>query len=232
MSGNIEKGRVHVRATGTKYGLAEVAEQLMWVSTALHTSKRDDLQKTHNATNAYLNSCKMEIRHGINDASLRIPDSHVGTVEVTVKFKTKALDREPQLSTGSCWHRLFRTCEITAGYPIPSRQSKQSGLDISLDMMADLIRSERVTQFGLNLVIMGFSSLLYATDYQDGIMTWHLVCNEDGTQISYADHRVPLIALPEEVLASPKDVGLARHIVGWTNKVQNFTGMKMLPSVI
>jgi hypothetical protein len=82
----------------------------------------------------------------------------------------KPLDHEPGLSNGSCWHKLFRNCEITAGYPIPSRKWEQPGLDIPLNMMADLIRAERVTQFGLNLVIMGFSSLLYATDYQDGVI--------------------------------------------------------------
>lgn len=112
------------------------------------------------------------------------------------------------------------TFEISAGYPIQCRTLKQPGLDISLDTRADLIRAKRVTQFGLNLIIIGFSSLLYATDYRDGIVTWHFSCNEDGTQISFANTRVPLIASPKELLPSPKDVGQARHIVGWTNKVR------------
>lgn len=202
----------------------------MWVSTALRTSRRVDTQESRRATNAYLNSCQMEIRLGVNDVSHRMPDSHVATVNITVRYEAKTLDGEPQLSIGSCWHRLFRNCEITAGYSIPSRQSKQPGLDIPLDMMADLIRAKRVTQFGLNFLIMGFSSLLYATGYQDGIMTWHLVCNEDGTQISFSDHRVPFISSPTELLPSPKDVGQARHIVGWTNSVRNFTGAKGLPA--
>lgn len=227
VSGSIREDQVHVKATGTKYGLAEVAEQLMWVSNALHTAKRDDAQQSQRATNVYLNSCQMDIRPGFTDPSLHIPDSHVGTVNVAVKYETKALDREPKLLAGSCWHKLFRTCEITAGYPIPSRQLSQPGLDIPLDMMADLIRAERVTQFGLNLIIMGFSSLLYATGYQNGIMTWHLVRNEDSTQVSFSDHRVPLVASPKELLPSPKDVGQARHIVGWTNSVQNLTGAKI-----
>lgn len=228
VSGCITDGEVHVEATGTKYGLAEVAEQLMWVSTALHTSKRDDTQQSQHAPNAYINSCQMEVRGGATGPSLRThwQGSHVGTVNITVGYETKPLDHVPELSNGSCWHRLFRNCEITTGYPIPPRRLEQPGLDIPLDMMADLIRAERVTQFGLNLVILGFSSLLYAADYQDGVILWHLICNHDGSQVSFSDPRVPLVASPKELLPSPQDVGRARHIVGWTNKVQNLTGTR------
>lgn len=226
VSGRIRDGEVHVEATGTKYGLAEVAEQLMWVSTALHTSRRDDTQQSQHVPNAYLNSCQMEIRVEATGPSPRMQGSHVGTVNIRVGYETKRLNHEPELSHGSCWHRLFRNCEITVGYPILPRKLEQRGLDIPLDMMADLIRAGRVTQFGLNLVIMGFSSLLYATDYQDGVMMWHLVCNQDGTQISFSDPRVPLVASPIELLPPAKDVGRARHIVGWTNKVQNLTGTR------
>lgn len=226
VSGSIRDGKVHVKVTGTKYGLAEVAEQLMWVSTALHTSRRDDTQQPDHAPNAYLNSCQMEIRVGAAGPSLRVQGSHVGTVNIEVGYQTKPLDHDLELSHGSCWHRLFRNCEITAGYSIPPRKLEQPGLDIPLDMMADLIRADRVTQFGPNLVVMGFSSLLYATDYQDGVISWHLVCNQDGTQVSFSDPRVPLVASPKELLPSPKDVGRARHIVGWANKVQNLTGTR------
>lgn len=168
----------------------------------------------------------MEIRVGATGPSLRTQGSHFGTVNIRVGYETKCLNHEPELSHGSCWQRLFRNSEITTGYPIPPRKLEQPGLDIPLDMMADSLRAERVTQFGLNLVIMGFSSLLYAAEYQDGVILRHLVCNHDGTQVSFSDKRVPLVASSKELLPSPKDVGRARHIVGWTNKVQNLTGMR------
>jgi hypothetical protein len=216
---------VYFEVTGTTYGLAEVVEQLFWVSTALQTPT--------NVPGVSLNSAEASAKFVVDETiqpgskAGAPPSYHVGTVYCNVRFKSEFLDQETQLARGHCWHNLFQHCAIVSGYPIPSRPSQRPGLEIPFDMMAALACAERITPFNGNLIVKGFSTLLFPTYYEDGCMFWHLVYNEDCSRISYADDRVFLPPETESPLMQlrPSDVDHARHIVGWAAELKKYIGM-------
>lgn len=213
---------------GTKYGIADAAGQLLWVSTALSACNASSLTLNH-----------AELEHDRSQTVLppkthirttHIPH-HVGTAHVKVTYKTTSLDHTLQLAEGQCWHNLFQQCAIVDSYPIPARPSRQPGLEIPLEMMAMLACAERVTPFGNDLIVKGFSTLLFATGYRDKCMTWHLICNDDDSRVSFADDRIPTRSRDSALSLQLNDAFQVRHIVGWTGKIRSNTGMVTLSSI-
>jgi hypothetical protein len=212
--------------TGTTYGLAEVAEQLFWVSTALQTPADTPGASLNFAEASATFIADETIQPGPNAA---VPlAQHIGTAHCKVAFKSKFLDQEAQLARGHCWHKLFRHCAIVSGYPIPSRPSQRPGLEVPFDMMAALACAERVTPFCGNLLLKGFSTLLFPTIQEEMCIFWHLIYNEDGTRISFADDRIFLPAEMESTVKQlrPYDTRDARHIVGWAAELKKNIGMQ------
>jgi len=211
--------------TGTAYGLAEVTEQLLWVSTALQTPGNTPGASLDFAIPSGTFVTKETIQPS---PEVGIPQSrHVGTAHCTIKFKREFLGQEAPLARGYCWHKLFRSCAIVSGYPILSRPPQRPGLEVPFDMMAALAGAERITRFCGNLVVKGFSTLLYPTCHENGFMSWHLIYNEDGSRVSFADDRVSLADETKLAMSQlqPDDTNHARHIVGWAAALKNNTGM-------
>jgi hypothetical protein len=85
-----------------------------------------------------------------------------------IDFKVER-ELEEQINSG-CWHRLFRNPVIAKGFPIPSRTENNTGLEMPLNMMADLIEASRATTFDGQLVIKGFCTMLVPTRYVDNML--------------------------------------------------------------
>ena len=141
---------------------------------------------------------------------------HAGTIYCKVTYKSEFFSQETQFAEAHCWHSLFRHSAIVLGYPIPSRPHQRPGLELPFSMVAALACAERITSFCDNLMVKGFSTLLYLTGQEDKYMFWHLVHNEDGSRISFADDRVVLPAQTKSSVLQikPDDVNETRHIVG------------------
>jgi hypothetical protein len=212
--------------TGTKYGLAEATEQLFWVSTALRIPS--------DTPGASLNSAKVSETLFVNDTlhtdplpKIRVSRAHhVGIAHCKIDFESKSLHNDSQLVAGDCWRNLFRHCAIVLGYPIPARPSQRPGLEVPFDMMAALANAERITPFCGNLLVKGFSTLLFPTWYEDECIFWHLVYNKDGSRISFADDRTPPPSeiSPGLLQLSYSNIDHARHILGWAVKLKKNTG--------
>lgn len=212
-------------ATGTKYGLAEVTEQLFWVSAALQTPTFDPGLSLNVAKPSpkVIGSIDGSFRPPLRPGGLEV--EHVGTVSCAVTFESEHPSSELEHYTGDCWQQLFRHCAVVKGYPVLSRSSQNPGLEIPFDMMAALASAERIALFGDNLIVKGHSTLLFPTLLDDGCIFWHLICNDDGSRISFADQRIPLTAeLGSSGHLQPDDVYHARHIVGWATNVDQNTG--------
>lgn len=223
-------GSAIFEATGTKYGLAEVTEMLLWMSTAMQTRRKTSgvsLSSAEITGEFHINEAPV----GPNTADLET-ERHVGTAYIYAAYKTRSTSQvTPVLEgQGQCWYDLFRVCNIVEGYPIPSRPSKQPGLEIPLDMLASLTRAERITPFDDNLIMKGFSTLLHAAKLLEDCIFWHLVYNQDGSRVSFSDERIPLSSA-----ASTLDLEAAymtaRHIVGWSAKVEARTGIHIRQSI-
>jgi hypothetical protein len=206
------------------YGLAEVTEQIFWASTAFQTPK-DALGISLNTAEG----SETAFAHGDIDPILDVEfpfTKHIGTAYCKVKVRSEFLNHEPQLQSGQCWRNLFQHCAVVHGYPIAARPSQRPGLEIPLDMMAELACAERVTPFGNHLIIKGFSTLLFPTYFEEGFVFWHLVYNEDGSRVSFADERIVVLPEDETVIMQlhAHNIYHARHIVGWAPKLKRSTG--------
>lgn len=224
ISAKLLAGTVSFEVTGTKFGVVEVAEQLLWISTALQ-SPNDTDSISLNFAETCLKSFTVDKKSTMKEDGLQAIH-HIGTARCSVHFRNQPLASNEPKSRGQCWHKLFRQCTIVAGYPIPSRPSQLPGLEIPFDMLAALIDAERVTLFGDNLLLKGFATALTPTLREGDCIFWHMVHNEDGSRISFADCRIPILADLSSAVNQlrPEDVNRTRHIVGWAAEVHKNTG--------
>lgn len=218
ISCHLSKNFTHFEATGPAYELVECVQQLLWLATALQTPTSD--------SGASLNSISMEGEF----FAKRLPvenrgGENIGTLLCGAKYSSTFFSQQEATTVlGHCWLPLFRHSVIVEGYPIPCRPTKEPGLEITLGMMASLACADRITPFCGTLLLKGFSTLLYAKAVLGDFVLWHLVFNEDGSQISFADGRVEPYESPDMSLLTPDNVFEARHIVGWARELTNKTG--------
>jgi hypothetical protein len=122
---------------------------------------------------------------------------------------------------------MFRNPVIVGGYPIRHRHQGDTGLEIPLEVMAELVQSNQVFNIDGNIMLKGFCSLLIVTAIDADAVIWHFLFSADGERISYCDTR---LEGPEGMrIATPKglelkDLETRRHVVGWCSHVREFTG--------
>jgi hypothetical protein len=202
---SFEGSEFTLEAFGTRHAVAEVSEQLVWLSSALRSSSDEpgaafavSLLKHINTTQGTSNS----------DAI------HVFSIYTSIESAPSFHDLP-----GYCWHSLFRSPVIVWNFPIPVRPQDQTGLEIPLPMMARLLDTNAVHEFNRSLFIKGFSSMLYPTRTSEAIINWHHDFNTSGGYLSYVDHTAePVKGFGVDYIRSK------RHIVGWSKEVKNCTG--------
>lgn len=219
-------GTCVLEALGTQSGLSDVAEQLLWISTTLR-------MPSGGAAGMTLHSAELvptgTLEYEATSVDQKYYQRWLGKVEFRVVYNTNPVPEGHRLAEGGCWLGLFPSCQVTIGYPIPSRKPQRLGLELSLDMMVSLIGADRVTSFGQDLIIKGYSDLFYATEHNEGCMMWHLICNKRDpvlgmSRISFSDTRIPRPTDQTPSLLQPDDVLCMRHIVGWTTTIRSNAG--------
>lgn len=134
-----------------------------------------------------------------------------------VLFDTIAT-HSPLSLTGDCWHRMFRNPVMVTGYPI-STKSAGLGLELPLDMMAELAGADRAVEFDGKIFVKGFSTMLIATKLVQDLLVWHYLYSSQGERISYLDHSItPTNKINLFQLQN------ARHVVGWCASSKYYAG--------
>ena len=196
---------------------AEIAEQLGWLASSLRSSP---------VSNGLL-ACFPEISgFQIHDENYR-PN---GTVHASCRIDCQMdLAQEISSSPGFCWANLFRNPLLVTGYPIRSRCASDTGLELSLRVLAQLVDSRQLTSIGERIILKGFSSLLVATAVVADAVLWHLVFNSTGERISYCDSRLESTNYKIAEEFTLRHLETRRHIVGWCSHVRELSG-KRAPS--
>lgn len=192
-------------ASGTAASIAEIGEQLAWLSASLRTSLRDTGITSYTPS---IHIIQTEV------TSSRMPNQ---SVQCLIKY-TREDDPDHLLGNGRCWTNMFKNPILVKGFPVPRRPKPDTGLEISLDMMSALANAQRVDEFDGKIFIKGFSTMLIPTDYIEGIIIWHMQYNKDGKHISYFDTRVSHTSI--EI----SDLEQSRNIVGWCSQAKLFAG--------
>lgn len=202
--GEIVKSGLTVEVSGVTAFVVEAGEQLAWLGASMQISPEDD----------GIMLCTPSVSLGKPGKDLTSP---LPVMNFDISFR---LEKVPQpRSNGQCWHSLFRNPVVVKGYPIPRRVDWNTGLEIPLDILVGLARSQRVDEFKSKIYIKGFSTLLVATKRSNDTLHWHLIFNEDGSQVSFLDDTLP----PEQEIRHLDVLG-SRHIVGWCLKAEVHAG--------
>ena len=104
-------------------------------------------------------------------------------------------------------------------FPTPVRSAAGTGIQMPLELMARLVGTKKVQEFLGALFLKGSTSMLYPTESDGRVMSWHHDYNADGKYLSYVDNStIPLQHISVERLS------VAQHIVGWCRTVENLAG--------
>lgn len=203
--------RLSILANGTSQSVVEVGDQVAWMSTALAscaqntsiTSYRPLVEKTESPDGVYSATPRQKfvIKHEKVESKFRNdPEQH-----------------------GGCWVDLFRNPIVVQGYPVPHRSIQDSGLEVSIDIMAGLANTKRFVDFGGRTFLKGFSAMFAVTKVLDNTVWWHLCLNKDMTYISYEDPRMPESEGPG-CMIDITALSTHRHILGWSKDVKCLAG--------
>lgn len=208
------------------YLVSEIAEQLGWLAAALRSSP------VHSGRGAVY--CKPDVK-GIIQAQNRNSKEDEAASGHTAwscrmtydleQLSEKEVALKPQ---GFCWGPLFRNPILVGGYPILTRPEPDTGLEMSLQTMAFLLRSQTLVQWGERIVLKGFSSMVVATLATAGVVVWHLLSSRSPDErISYTDPKVEALSVDTHKGLSLKDLETHRHIVGWCAHATDVCGMTL-----
>lgn len=213
----LRPGRLIVTAFGSRDSVIDVGEQLAWLGSGLQYSSLPQGVV-----------CSLAEISGVKSRKLqqRAPTDPSVMVDCSIRFKVESHTDQslPTSINGSCWHGLFLNPVIVAGFPIPKRDDKQLGLEISLSMMAKLAQAKRLTCFDGRMFVKGFSTMLLPTERSKNIISWHLLYNKDRKRLLYIDSRIKPLQSSSVQDIQIQDIENARHILGWASSAETFAG--------
>ncbi|KAH8172227.1 Pfs domain protein [Sarocladium implicatum] len=203
--------RFLVEAQGNTVSVAEVGEQIAWLATALRSSSGGGA-----ITGCYPFISDIHMVYIPTETSSQAPAT---ARSYEIGFRFDGIRRSVDQTNGQCWHDMFRNAVVVKGYPILSRAEAQTGMEVPLNIMAGLARTDLLDQFGGATFIKGFSSLLIPVRRAKDSIIWHLIYNSDGRRISYV-HKI----LSHLGLVTTLDLANFRHILGWCAEAEFYAG--------
>ncbi|KAK8868422.1 pfs domain containing protein [Apiospora arundinis] len=196
LEATIRDRALYVSVSGLADFVAEIGEQLSWLMGGY----------------AGLSSRLLHPPEGLHDLMCEI------------SFQILKQDASIQGVNGQCWHRMFNKPVVVKGFPIPRRPVAETGLEMSLPLMAALTRTRYINTFHSNPVLKGFSVMLVPTKTSNDtdIVYWHMVTSEHAEQrVAYPDSDF------ETAHVSKTDLIQARHILGWCEEALVTVGTSM-----
>lgn len=190
--------------------MAEIGEVIAWLGAALRSSPQD-----HGVV--YCNP-------KIDNLSIEAHEEEKTIAKSNICFQiTIHRDQKPSGGiNGCCWHGLFQNPVSVTGYPIRIKPQEDMEVEMPLEMMAGLVGSNRISSFAKKLFIKRFNAMLVLTKQLGDILIWHLLFNENGDHLSYADSRV--CTADTQNCMSMLTEESTRHVLGWCSHIQNLAG--------
>ena len=157
----------------------------------------------------------------LGDASIEpeiMPQQHIQIYNCAINLLGQPL--ESQSGQGNCWLGALYRPIIVEGYPIPRRPSGCEGLEISYDLLMQVLGATFVTHYNNMLFVRASSQMIYMTGEVGSILQWHYVSSGHAkVPVSYYD-------IPKNSALSTKCPKLegSRHIVGWCSQAKCSAG--------
>ncbi|OAQ67740.2 Pfs domain-containing protein [Pochonia chlamydosporia 170] len=202
-----ERSTFVVEVDGDNISVVEAAEQLGWLGAAFRASPR----------RSGLVYCTPTITN-IRQYST-VQEETLADITCEIGFTMEEVSKHASNGNGQCWHNIFRNPVIVKGYPIPHRVERETGLEVSLNIMAGLAGTERFDRFKDLMYIKGFSTMLVPTKRNGNMLYWHLIYKEDEGRISYLDDYVD-----QKQHVHSADLDALRHVLGWCSEANLYAG--------
>ncbi|KAI0858157.1 hypothetical protein F4860DRAFT_505599 [Xylaria cubensis] len=216
---------MEVAVSGSIYSIAEVAEQLAWLITALKPSCCCSGRLCITSSEPlWVKSPEPPLAAPAAFASRCIRSRFELAYLLHSHLPSSGYSLDDMAWQGRCWASLFGQLTLVKGYPIPRRAEPDTGIEIPLAMIAALANSQKVSVFLGKLLIKGYSTALVPTRRYDEFIYWHVVSNENGDHLEFNDHRIKRLFRQYPSGLTLGDLEFGRHIVGWCANAKNNTG--------
>lgn len=222
--------KLYLMVIGTSDVAAEIAEQLSWLSAALGTFPE---------TKTVVSSTP-SIHHTIGsiDPRASFPGKvgwgeyrDYGSIEADYSFRAGRgsyhfrievliQDVDLILAPGLCWSQMIRQSNIVRGFPIRRRQQSGIGLEIPLEIAAELVGTKYVNTFAGQSFVKAYSAMLLPTIQYGDLLVWHLSVSSTEQHLSYHNHGD--ISMQKIKI---QDIERLRHIIGWCSSALNYAGV-------
>lgn len=149
-------------------------------------------------------------------------ESKIGLPLLTFKVSSEVLPIEPK-EPGGCWNEVLGNSAIVTGFPIPERENSQHGLELPLEVMAELGEVPMATNFNGGYLLKARTLAFVPVGRKDNSVQWHMV-RKGGTRLQLQDildlcpERLLIESLDEDSMLS------TRAILGWCSKSTNILG--------
>ncbi|KAH7093611.1 hypothetical protein FB567DRAFT_610181 [Paraphoma chrysanthemicola] len=186
---NVFESRLAIFASATTDAqLIQLSQQLAWIGCALRSSP-----------------------YGEEVAYLRPLFLRTSSRSFEIMFKHAPIHDAER----ACWLPLFPCGVIASGFPIAPRED-ETGLEISLPLLAAIAGVRRAVEYAGGVVMKSFSHLFVPIRKRGERLQWHAVINDDeDKRMTYAEglSRCSSRAMLHDVTL--QDIQTLRAIVGW-----------------
>ena len=197
----MQESQVSIECKGELYAIAEVAEILGWLASVFSPSSGEG--------NHLIGPSISWIEKDEAKSFDNYTHYHIGS-------SSQRVEDEP---SSGCWYGMFEHVAIIEGYPIPRRNGTGIGLELSLYMIAKLLRTNHTTIRNGSLAIREYSHALFPTSRSDNIIRWHYIYDADGANMPYWKAHSRSV---HNLLTS--DLPHHKHFVGWCSKANTIAG--------
>ncbi|KAK3364280.1 hypothetical protein B0T25DRAFT_598211 [Lasiosphaeria hispida] len=110
------------------------------------------------------------------------------------------------------WKSQRQNHGLVLGYPQARRTLAHTGLAMPLNMMARMVKAQRIAQFGATWYFEGFSSMLALVERKHDTFLWHHIYRPNGSHIPYFNSQTANFTTN---VASNSPIGSSHHSGCW-----------------
>lgn len=195
----LSNDRLSIHVTGSQIELLEVGEVLTWLGA----------------------TCRVSDSDSITYCSPQVTGVALAHCTISYDFEGVENDEFGSSSNNTCWLKIFNNPTIVRGYPIRSREQKEPGLEIPLNMAAVLGYAQFATSFNDQFLLKGPCSAFIPTMQKGASIIWHYIVNDNQESLTYEQATGRQSDCPKIDLLCLQG---SRHFVGWTPSVRLLTG--------
>ncbi|KAI9150448.1 hypothetical protein HJFPF1_10214 [Paramyrothecium foliicola] len=201
-----------ITLTGGMHMLVAIGEQIGWLAATLRHPP------TSIASRAVF-SCVPSLEN------LHKPSEEESFWSCSMVFHMTEVDLSGH-PAGSCWTSLLQTPVLVGGYSILPRSPSNTGLEVKLNIVFQLLGSARGVRLGERVFIKAFGTILVVSKVTDDLVIWHLLKSDNpDVHISFDDPRLDKAAARVPTKSRLSDIIYKRrHIIEWSPQANDLCG--------